>query len=81
VRLEVLGRLKNPITSGIKPATFQLVAKCHNQLCYRIVCENKWNIWIFLCCFSTIINRMASLLPTGKKVKDEAIPVTGREGP
>jgi hypothetical protein len=26
VRLEGLGQLKNPMTSGIKPATFQLVA-------------------------------------------------------
>jgi hypothetical protein len=36
VRLEGLGQLKNPMTSsGIKPATFRLVA-CLNQLCYRV---------------------------------------------
>jgi hypothetical protein len=35
--LEGLGQLKNPMTSGIEPATFQLVAKCLNQLCYRML--------------------------------------------
>jgi hypothetical protein len=35
--LEGLGQLKNPVTSsGIKPATFQLVARCLNQLRYRL---------------------------------------------
>jgi hypothetical protein len=37
VRLEGLGQLKNPETSwGIEPATFRLVAKCFNQLRYRV---------------------------------------------
>jgi hypothetical protein len=37
VRLEGLGQLKNPMTSsGIKPATFRLVAECLNQLRYRV---------------------------------------------
>jgi hypothetical protein len=36
VRLEGLGQLKNPmISSGIEPATFELVA-CLNQLRYRV---------------------------------------------
>jgi hypothetical protein len=34
VRLEELGRLKNP---GIEPATFRLAALCLNQLRYRIL--------------------------------------------
>jgi hypothetical protein len=37
VWLEGLGQLKNPLTSsGIEPATFQLVAWCHNQLRYCV---------------------------------------------
>jgi hypothetical protein len=37
VQLEGLGQLKKSVTSlGIKPTTFQLVAYCLNQLCYRI---------------------------------------------
>jgi hypothetical protein len=37
VRLEGLGQLKNPMTSsGIEPATFQLVTQCLNQLRYRV---------------------------------------------
>jgi hypothetical protein len=35
VRLEGLGQLKNSMTSsGIKPATFRLVAYCLNKVCY-----------------------------------------------
>jgi hypothetical protein len=34
VQLEGLSQLKNPMTSGIKPVTFQLVAQCLNQLRY-----------------------------------------------
>jgi hypothetical protein len=37
VRLEGLGRLKNPMTSsGLEAATFRLVAECLNQLRYRV---------------------------------------------
>jgi hypothetical protein len=37
VRLEGLGGLKNPVTStGIEPATFQLITYCLNQLCYPV---------------------------------------------
>jgi hypothetical protein len=36
VRLEGLGQLKNCNSSGLDPATFRLVAKCFNQLRYRV---------------------------------------------
>jgi hypothetical protein len=37
VRLEGLGKLKNPMTSsGFEPTTFRLVALCLNQLRYRV---------------------------------------------
>jgi hypothetical protein len=36
VRLEGLGWLKNPTSSGIESATFQLVAQCLNQLHYHM---------------------------------------------
>jgi hypothetical protein len=37
MRLEGLGKLKNPITSsGIEPATFWLVGQRFNQLRYRV---------------------------------------------
>jgi hypothetical protein len=38
VRLEVLGQLKNPVTSlEIESATFRLVAMCLNQIRYRVL--------------------------------------------
>jgi hypothetical protein len=37
VRLEGLGKLKNPVaSSGIETTTFRLVAQCLNQLRYRV---------------------------------------------
>jgi hypothetical protein len=37
MRLEGSGQLKNPVTSsGTEPATIRLVAKCLNQLRYRV---------------------------------------------
>jgi hypothetical protein len=40
VQLEELGQLRNLMTSsGIKLATFQFVAQCLNQVCYRML---KW---------------------------------------
>jgi hypothetical protein len=36
VRLEGLGQLKNPVTSGLELATFWLVTQCLNQLRYRV---------------------------------------------
>jgi hypothetical protein len=36
MRLEGLGQLKNPVTSGLDPATFRLVAQCLNQLRYSV---------------------------------------------
>jgi hypothetical protein len=36
VRLEGLDQLKNPMTSGIETTPFGLVAKCLNQLNYRM---------------------------------------------
>jgi hypothetical protein len=37
VRLEGLGKLKNPMTSGMEPETFRLVTYCLNQLRYRVL--------------------------------------------
>jgi hypothetical protein len=36
VRLDGLSKLKNPMTSGIEPTTFLLVAQCLNQLLYHV---------------------------------------------
>jgi hypothetical protein len=37
VRLEELGKLKNPVTSsGIVPTNFRLEGQCHNQLGYAV---------------------------------------------
>jgi hypothetical protein len=42
VRLEVLGQLKNSMTSsGIEAATFRLVAQCLDQLRYRGALKRK----------------------------------------
>jgi hypothetical protein len=48
-RLEGLGKLKNPISSGIEPATFLLVAKCLNQQRYRVRldCTPAYEYWTF----------------------------------
>jgi hypothetical protein len=48
VRLEGLGKMKNPMTSsGIKPATFRFVVQCLNQLCYRMtyIWSQELYIW------------------------------------
>jgi hypothetical protein len=36
VRLQGFGKLKKSVSSGLEPATFQLVALCLNQLRYRV---------------------------------------------
>jgi hypothetical protein len=36
MRLEGLGKLKKSTSSGLDPATFRVVAKCLNQLRYRV---------------------------------------------
>jgi hypothetical protein len=36
MRLEGLGQLKKSTSSGLEPATFRSVAKCLNQLRYRV---------------------------------------------
>jgi hypothetical protein len=36
MRLEGLGKLKKSTSSGLKPATFRLVAEWLNQLLYRV---------------------------------------------
>jgi hypothetical protein len=43
VRLEGLGKLKNPMISGFKPATFRLVAQWLDQLRYRLPFP-IWNV-------------------------------------
>jgi hypothetical protein len=40
VQFEGLGESKNPMTSGIETSTFQLVAQCLDQLCYRVPSSN-----------------------------------------
>jgi hypothetical protein len=39
LRLEELGQLKNPMTSGFEAVTFPPVAQCLNQLRYRVHSE------------------------------------------
>jgi hypothetical protein len=52
VTLEGLGQLKNAVTSsGIKFATFRLVALCLNQLRYRVPSPDILYIKIWLFCF------------------------------
>jgi hypothetical protein len=63
VQFEGLDPLKNPVTSsGIKPATFRLVAYCLHQLCYHVphfdICNEFWSIfWKDACCGMTLINK------------------------
>jgi hypothetical protein len=47
VRLERLGKLKNPMKSGIEPATFRLVAKYLNQLRYRVPPSGQYICRVF----------------------------------
>jgi hypothetical protein len=53
VQPEGLSQWKVPITpSGIEPATFQLVAHCHNQMWYRVKyfrCYSSGEMRLYLC--------------------------------
>jgi hypothetical protein len=45
MQLEGFGHVKNPVKSQvIKPATFWLVAYCHNQLRYRVSSFEKSSV-------------------------------------
>jgi hypothetical protein len=45
VRLEGLEQLKKSTSSGLEPVTFRLVAKCLNQLRYRVHKITNGNLW------------------------------------